>query len=288
MKTIKHITVATDFSVTSRNAYRYAKQLAKNLQAVLTVLHVQEHLIMVSDVMIVPLPSENDEEVVKNMEQFLAEENTTNDSSVLEQNVIMKIVAGNPVDILVGLSESDNTDLIVMGTTGLSDVLTKVFGATSQKVSNKAHCPVVLVPRDAKWQSIEQILFASNYDSMTTESVNEMVDFAMPIKANIHFVNVRNYDPVFEVKQKEIDWNLLFTKIDSTTSSEKHTIYGNDVIQELNLYVEENKIDLMVFVSKHRNFFENLTHKSITEKMALSGLVPMMVMHLNDKGNNVR
>lgn len=282
MKPIKHIVVATDFSVTSRNAFHYAKGLADKLGAILTVVHVQEHLIMVSDVMIVPLPSESDKAVIRNMEAFLDEENTSSDTSVIQPKVIKKIVAGNPVDILIGLSESDNTDLIVMGTTGLSDVFTKIFGSVSFKVSNLAHCPVILVPRDAKWCPIDQILFASNYDSMTSEAVHDVVDFAVSIESNIHFVNVRDYDPVFESKQKNINWNELFVKIESITF-EKHTVYGNDTIKELNLYVEQKNINLMAFVSKHRNFWESLGHKSMTENMALSGTVPMMVMHLDDK-----
>ncbi|MES2761159.1 MAG: universal stress protein [Bacteroidota bacterium] len=282
MKPIKHIIVATDFSVTSRNAFRYAKALAGKLDAILTVVHIQEHLIMVSDVMTVPLPSESDKTVIKNMEAFISEENAPLDPSVAEHKVITKIISGNAAEILTALSENDSTDLIVMGTTGLSDILTKIFGSVSIKVSNQAKCPVILVPRDTKWCPIERIMFASNYDSMTPEAVNHVVDFAVSIDASIHFVNVRDYDPVFERKQKNINWNELFVKIESITL-EKHTIYGNDTVKELNKYVEEKSIDLTVFVSKHRNFWESLAHKSATENMALSGIAPMMVMHLDDK-----
>jgi nucleotide-binding universal stress UspA family protein len=283
MKTIKNIVVATDFSVTSKNAYHYACQLANALNAIITVVHVQEHLIVISDVIIVPLPSENDKEVIKNMEEFLADENTSANSAIIEQNVIMKIVAGNPDDILIGLSENDSTDLIIMGTTGLSDVLTKLFGSTSQKVANKAHCPVILVPRDVKWNGIEQLAFASNYDSMTPNLVHHITDFAVNVKSDVHFVNVRNFDPVFEAKQKEVDWNELFVSAGADLNFEKHTIYGNDTIEQLQKYSKDKNIDLMVFVSKHRNFWESLVHKSLTENMAISGAtIPMMVMHVDD------
>jgi nucleotide-binding universal stress UspA family protein len=281
MKPIKNIVVATDFSVTSRNAYCYARALAQALDATLTIIHIQEQILVLSDAMATPLPSENDKEVVKNLEDFIADGDSMTSILTAKQELVIKIVAGDPVDVLINQSESEDTDLIVMGTTGLSDVLTKLFGSTSYKVSNKAHCPVILVPRDTKWEPIEQIVFASNYDSITSGFVQNITDFALSVHADIHFVNVRNFDPVLETRQKETSWKAL-SGIDPDLYFEKHTIYGNDTIEQLTKYNTENGIDMIAFVSKHRNFWENLAHKSIVENIALSTIIPIMVMHIDD------
>ncbi|MBA2613803.1 MAG: universal stress protein [Bacteroidetes bacterium] len=278
MKNIKNIVVATDFSVTARHAYVYAKKLAKALSAALTVVHVKENLMIASDVVIL-VSVEEDSQITSNIEQLISEEKD-GDNELQEINI--KILNGEPVKVLTELSKNNDTDLIVIGTTGLSDVLTKIFGSTSLKVSNKAHCPVILVPRDVKWHALEQIMFASNYDSMTSEFVQHITDFVVGLNSNIHFVNVKNFDPLFEAKQKEIDWNKL-TANDSALQYEKHTIYGNDTVEQLKNYCEEKNIDLMVFVSKHRDFWENLMHKSITERIALFTTIPIMVMHVDDK-----
>lgn len=283
MKPIKNIIIATDFSVTSRNAYRYAKSLAETLKAALTVITVKEHLIMVSDVMTVPLPGDDNKSLVDDIKELITEEDAAINKSTVEGEVKIKIFKGDPVDVLTELSKESETDLIVMGTTGLQDVLTKVMGSTSLKVSNKAHCPVILVPRDAKWISIEQILYASNDESIEPKVIREMTDFAAKIKADIHFVNVKNFDPVFELKQNEVSWINLFNSANPDSYFETHTIYGNDTVGELKKYSEENNINMMAFASKHRNFWGNLIHKSITENMALSTVIPMMVIHLDDK-----
>jgi hypothetical protein len=52
MKKINNITVAVDFSVTARNAYRYANLLAQTLNADLTIVHAKENPMIVSDVLI--------------------------------------------------------------------------------------------------------------------------------------------------------------------------------------------------------------------------------------------
>jgi nucleotide-binding universal stress UspA family protein len=282
MKKIKNIVVATDLSATARDAYSYAKELANALDANLTIVHVKESLVIASDVMIAPPLSDDDTDLIKDIEELVAEENSATRSKV-KGEVKIKVLNGDPVDVLVNISKSSETDLIVIGTTGLSDVLTKIFGSVSVKVSNKAHCPVILVPRDATWKPIKQILFSSNYDSMTKELCSEIVDFALNIHSGVHFVNIRNYDPPFEEKQKDIDWNELFVGSDLELSYEKHTIYGSDTINELKKYSQEKHINLIAFASKHRNFWENLMHSSITENMALSTTLPIMVMHLDDK-----
>ena len=56
-----------------------------------------------------------------------------------------------------------------------------------------------------------------------------------------------------------------------------------DKIKELKQYAESHNIDLLAFVSKQRNFWEKLIHKSVTENVALSSDIPMMVVHLHDK-----
>ncbi|MBA2613596.1 MAG: universal stress protein [Bacteroidetes bacterium] len=277
MKNIKNIIVATDFSVTARHAYVYAKKLAKTLSATLTVVHVKKNLMIASDVVVLFSPDEN-KHIIRDIEQFINEEKGSDEL----QEIKIKVLNGEPVRVLTELSKDNGADIIVMGTTGLSDALTKIFGSNSLKVSNKAHCPVLLVPRDVKWRPLEQIMFASNYDSMTTEFVKNVADFAVGLNSNIHFVNVKNFDPLFEAKQKEIDWNKLMAA-DSALQYEKHTIYGNDTVEQIKNYCEEKDIDLMVFVSKHRNFWENLVHKSITERIALFTTIPIMVMHVDDK-----
>lgn len=282
MKKIKNIIVAIDFSVTSRNVYCYAKALAKKLNASLTLVHVKEDLMVVSDVMILPNPSENNTQILNDLKEIISEEEGfVFNKLARKQEIKVKLLRGNPESVLIELSKSEEADLIVMGATGSSDMLTKIFGSTSHAVSNQSHCPVILVPRTVKWVPIEQMVFASNFDSLTPESVNHITDFALSVSTNIHFVNVKSFDPVFEIKQKEVDWNILMTN-HSDLYFEKHTIYGNDIVEQLKLYSEEKNIDMICVVSKHRNFWQNLVHKSITESIALSITIPIMVMHLDD------
>src|SRR5690606_35462435 len=137
--------------------------------------------------------------------------------------------------------------------------------SVSLEVSNKAYCPVILIPRHTKWQVLQKIVFAGNYDSMTPQFVKEINSLAQQLSAGVIYLNVRNYDPILETKQKEIDWSKLTQEEESGLITEKATIYGNDTVEQLKKFAEEHTIHLMVFASKHRSFWENLTHTSISQ-----------------------
>ncbi len=288
MKNIKNIIVATDFSVTSRNAYRYSKLLAHSLNATLTVVNVRESMMMASDVSLAPFPIIDDVVFINQLEELIVEENKRLNFTTTTNEVKLKILRGDAVEALVDLSKNDNTDLIIIGTTGLSDVLTKIFGSTSVSVSNLAFCPVMLIPRNAQWQPIKQIMYATNYDSLSPIMVQEISEFAISNKADLHFVNVRDFDPMFTPKQKDFSWNELLVSEHPDFHYEKQTIYGDDTVKELINYSESKSIDLMCFASNHRNFWQNLAHKSVTENMAISSIIPIMVIHLDDSEGIVK
>lgn len=283
MKKIKNIVVATDFSNTSHNAFEYAKGLSEALNATLTLVNVRENFMMVSDVMIAPFPLISNQDIVDKMEKFIDDENHKHGTVATLNKIKIKVLNGDPANTLIELSKEEDVDLIVVGATGASDVLTKIVGSTAVKISEDAICPVLLVPHEAKWKTIEQIMYAANSESISKNMIKEIIDIAIILNADIQFVNVKNYDPVFEIKQKEINWDELFENINSNLYFDKHTIYGNNTIEELKKYCQKINADMAVFVGNNRSFWGNLIRENISKKMAMTTTIPMMVLHLEDK-----
>jgi nucleotide-binding universal stress UspA family protein len=288
MKAIKNILVPTDFSATASGAFRYAKVLAQALNANITVLHVSPYFLAASEIA-VPLDGKDEEiRLQETMEAFINDD-TYEGNAMVKTVVNAKLLRGDTVSRIIELSQSDKVDLIVMGTTGLQDFLSKIIGSTSMDVSNKAHCPVILVPRDAKWQPIDRILFASNIESVTPLMVRETAYFAQLLEATIHFVHIseKQHEPVTINKDGNtiIDniWAELYEKSNGAYPFEIHTVYGFDIVKQLSKYVYKNNINLIAFVSKHRNFWQNLMHDSVTQKVAISTEIPMLIMHTDDK-----
>jgi nucleotide-binding universal stress UspA family protein len=285
MKNIKNIIVPTDFSPTALNALHYAESLAEILDATITVVHVNEYILPGAEIVVSPISELEVSRLTEtSMQMFVANEEEDDSSGVVvvKNRVKTKILKGDLVGQLVDLSALETTDLIVIGTTGFQDFFTKTIGSTSLQVANKALCPVILVPKEAHWRGLDKIMYASNFESMAPKMIQEVTRFAAPFNAVVHFVNVKDISSDESIESAEINWEELFPKSHPNQSFEVHSIYGRDSIKELKAFAEKNNINLTAFVSKHRSFWENLMHKSITENMALSNTIPMMVIHLDD------
>jgi nucleotide-binding universal stress UspA family protein len=284
MKKIKNIIVPTDFSVTSRNAYHYAKRLAITLDATITVLHVNQYFMPIDEV---AMGAISEDEVTKMseeaMHEFVVDEDGIDHWKMVRHMVKTTIMKGDLVPILVEMSKQNDTDMIVMGMTGMQDFIGKIIGSASLDVSNKAHCPVILVPRDAKWHKIEKVMYASNFTSITPKMVGNITDFALAVNAAVHFIHVEDATADYKSNVAKIIWTELFSADDAPSLSyEIHTIEAGDTIEQLQKYAQDNQINLMTFLSKHRTFWQNLIHTSVTQSMAISTEIPMMVIHLDD------
>ncbi len=283
MKKIRNILVPTDFSVSARNAFYYARGLAEALDANLTVVHVKEYFLPTSELAMTPFFEIEEEKILTEaIESFISEENSSEDAEVpTATKVQTRILRGDVVTRLIELSNEENCDLMVVSTSGEHDFFSKIFGTTSLSLVNKAHCPVILVPVDAEWTPIKRLMYVSNYDAMTPEMIRDAASFAQGVKAMIHFVHVPDSGSEQESNAAQILWEQLFTLTGPNMPYQATCVFGQDLIAELASYSERQEIDLMVFVSKQRSFWENLLSKDMAQNMALVTHAPMMVMHLN-------
>ncbi len=281
MINIKNILVPIDFSTTARNAYQYAKKLAETLNATVTLINIEAYYMPIPEI---PFDiSSLNEFITEDMENFIKEENTANDWIIINEKLKNKTLKGDIEGTIIALSDKSSTDLIVIGTTGLQDFLSKITGNVSLTVAKKAHCPVILVPHLAKWKEIKKIMYASNYDATSSKMVEEIIEFSLYLDAKVDFVHVEDFSSKEEIVKTAIMKEELFELTDHIASLNVHSIYGDNKIEKLKEFATDNNIDLMAFASQRKGFWENFMHKSVTEQIALSTDKPMMLLHLNNK-----
>jgi nucleotide-binding universal stress UspA family protein len=145
--TAQHILVPTDFSEYADYALDYAIELAQKLQARLTLLHI----IQLTPMTIGDMYGYSLEAYLEAMES----EAQTHMEALLHRvhqeglEGETAIVQGVPFQIIVDMAESQNVDLIVMGTHGRTGLTHALMGSVAEKVVRLAPCPV-LVTRDTK------------------------------------------------------------------------------------------------------------------------------------------
>ena len=276
---MKKFLVPTDFSNTSRNALHYALHLAKELKAEsIEIVHVFLPETAGEADFIPPIVQLMESR--KEMLQTFVRE-SLKEAEPAPCAITHEVLIGFPGDELSQVSE--DYDMIVMGTTGQSGILEKIFGSVSSSVSQRAYCPVLLVPHEARFQPLRHIIYASNYESADSEMVEKLAEFNRPFKAHVHFVHVKRKKdiPVGFAKAKEEIFRELFKEGEPGFAFDIAEVENDDVAEGLSQYADEKNADMAVMVTRHRSIWESFLHRSQTKRMALATHIPLMVLHLD-------
>lgn len=139
----KKILVPTDASEYSRRALDTALELAKHFQAEITLMHVTFTPQAYWGYTISYGISVTQEDLTRNGQ--LALEATLVGVSTDGVKVSTVLEIGHPVGKILEQIHKDNIDLVVIGSHGYGPITGSVLGSVSQRVLQKATCPVLLV-----------------------------------------------------------------------------------------------------------------------------------------------
>lgn len=171
---IKHILVATDGSDKARDAVTMAANLAKPLDARLTVLHVilhgiraeeasrlaeAEHMARRVSAYTMPqlgrAPASMNEffqasqgniaQMVSVLGDHIAGDAAENARSIGVSSVDMRVEPGDYAETILAVADEIGADMIVVGSRGLGRLRGMLVGSVSQKVVQHAHCSVMVV-----------------------------------------------------------------------------------------------------------------------------------------------
>jgi nucleotide-binding universal stress UspA family protein len=134
----ERILLAVDGSPESQKPIGIALDLGKRYGSAVTVVHVREYERYEGlDVDLgPPVPADRlVEEVVGQLR----------DAGVDARGEVRRAGAGSTPEVIVGIAKDSQSDLIVMGTRGMSEWKSMLLGGVANKVVQHAACPVLLV-----------------------------------------------------------------------------------------------------------------------------------------------
>ncbi len=133
----------TDFSQFGDAALPMATSIARDRNADLVILHVQEPPAAYAAGELYFGPMEPDVETIR---QTL-EQVRPSDPNVL---CIHHMTMGDPAKEIVRVADEENVDMIVMSTRGRTGLAHVLMGSVAEKVVRRANCPVLVVKSHAK------------------------------------------------------------------------------------------------------------------------------------------
>jgi nucleotide-binding universal stress UspA family protein len=275
---MKKILFPTDFSETANNAFVYALEMAKSLEAELIVLHVYD-LPIVSYEGYSPYVAEIYESLELNtFENFrdyvpslrkIAEDHQLDSikmSHVLEQ--------GDLIPTIKELVKKEKINLIVMGTNGASGWGETFFGSNAGAVIEKVPMLSLSVPGKAKFDGIKKICFTTRFRTKDRWALKQVLEFAKKVGATVKCLYVKTFESDID-EAKVNKWRTDFkdepvTFIVIPSDDVKGTIYD---------FLSTENIDVLAMLTYKRNFLERLLNQSLTSKLSYHTEIPILALH---------
>jgi len=269
------IIAAVDFSEASQNAVSYAAYLTNAFNARLVVVHAYISNEAIENEPLLDLFEMSDNLNDANL-KFL---------DVQMQGLIRKytvrikgiVKKGKPVSVIKKLAREENASLIIMGMKGRGKS-NSMFGSTTVQMIGKTDIPILVVPENAVYKPIENLLVAVDFKSRI--SINRYKVLNKLIERYKPFIRILNVQKKNEPMTSEmISGKTRTGKIWGRYDHQFHIIESEDVEKGINNFLRRYPVDLMAMTAGRHNLLDRLFSKSYTRSMTRQTRTPLLIMH---------
>jgi nucleotide-binding universal stress UspA family protein len=267
---MKKILFPTDFSNASEKAFDFAVSLAHEMDATIDIVNIY-HLPFVDATNV---PPEYIEEILEEKRKVVKnhlEEFVKNRPGKLIGELLTVYGVFVPQEIK-DLVRERGYDLVIMGTRGEHhSKVEKILGSVTTHTMMQVECPVLAVPEEATWKEVKRIAFATDFELKDHSAVNQLMDFAALLAAEVHFVHVETEPKIGEMQDSISLPNYPFKFTDFAV------VNSPTVIEGIDKYIREKQVDLLALFIPKRRLWERLFHSSFTKKMTFHSRTPLLV-----------
>ncbi|MGB3149425.1 MAG: universal stress protein [Maribacter sp.] len=272
------ILLPTDFSENAYKAINYALQVYKDVKCTFYLLHTYTPPVYHTEYLIgspgqIGLGDVMQESSMTQLEQLKdrLEKQFKNSKHTLIVHTAFNTLVGEISDIV----ESDNIDLIVMGTKGATGAKEILFGTNTVHVIKKAKCPVIAVPPKFEYEAPIEVLFPTDYEIEYEKNMLAPLSvISSQHKSRINVIHVRTGHDLNIAQQSRKNQleKLLGNK------ALFHEVPDNGIIAAVNQFQLKERINLLVMVQNKHTFMERLFIEPIIKKIGCHVTVPFLVL----------
>ena len=265
------IIIPTDFSTVADNALRYGIDMAKQYNFQILLYHVVQlstanfsHIVYVED--IDKIMTEHKDAMKNKMEKLKLENPNVDfeydvEAGLLFDNLSLKCEKIKPIAVLMGITGSGALD--------------KFIGSNAVLDIKHLPCPVMIIPKSAKFTPIKNICLACDLKNVLQSTpLLSIKVFTKIFNAKIHILNVDYKNKNFSAQTPEELQNLEY--IFDDLPHDLHFVEYENVQNAITDFVDSENIDLLMMVPKKHTFFESLFQKSNSKEMAYETHIPIL------------
>lgn len=246
---IHNILVPTDFSSQAESALKVAAQIAKRNNAKIYLLHILELPSHLSDLMTSSSSAPAPEAIFFMKQTHKKFEEIMNQDYLKDLEVIETVSFEGVMQGIINSSIKNDADMIIMGSHGSSGFEELFIGSNAEKIVRTSKIPVLVIKEDCDIYTIQDFVYATNFDDEDKPSLVAAHEFAKSINANLHLVWVNTANGFKTTHETETKMNLMTS--DLPIENYSLNIY-NDITVEKGIFNFAESIKAgMIGISTH-------------------------------------
>ena len=275
---VNSILVAVDFTEESKHAIAYARMMAQKMGFSLTLAHI--HQAMYDPISAGALDIELLHDANKRLEDIVEALNHEHASQEINMHVNAHLEVGETASSLIYLLEHGKFELMVMATKATDNAMRRFFGTISSEVSRQSHKPVVVVPPHAEIKFPGKVVVGFTESLLVDGVLESILSFGSKNNVFFDFVHVTDDRKQFEILknklfEKLIRYRSLLCGYNILSIDEG----GQKIHEALFKYALGVRAGMVMLVSHHRSFLDNLRHTSVSRKALQHPDLPVMIIH---------
>jgi len=277
------ILLPTDFSKASINAIEYAFNFASGSNA----KFIFYHSFIPFNSALSGTPEYNRKEIIKVEQELkirIEKLKFKMNGKFPDVAIEICIVKGAETRQIISYSKKNKIDFIIMGTTGASGLKEIIIGSVTVDIIAKSECPVLAVPSNFKYKSIQKMLMPTNYALHDLIALKFLFQFSVTKNAAIHILHI---NPKGKPSVKDAELMEAFKKTINSSLKKRNKEFslhqGTDAQWCISSLVKKEKIDLTVMTTvKRKSFIDRFFHSSLTKKLAYHTRIPLLAIPVNE------
>lgn len=268
---MKKILVATDFSESANNAAEYAINLAKEMNSEVVLLHVY-HVPVPDPVVAIPFISPTE---LENLNEVALLKDVTELEKKTGIIVKHQLEMGFAVTEILALE--NKFDLIVMGMKGANGLSEVFFGSISTDVMKKTKKPLLLIPENAKYSGLKNIVFACDFDISTAiKTIHPLKELVEIFDSKLLILNVTHKNQVPSFNE-----SISGLRLENSLGSINHSYHfpeNENLTEEINHFSAIHEANLITIVPHRHTIIDRLFHESTSKRLAFQTDIPLLAL----------
>lgn len=291
-ETENSILVPVDFTGSSLKAAGIAVEIAQKLGSKLVFYHVipqpDYFTVPYSDVMafdtgLYEYLKDREQYVNKEFETFTKQLGEMTGEQALSAVATEQIVKmGYPEEDILNYTDIHQPRLIVMGIKDPEKEQDNIMGSTTAGVIYKAGSPVLVIPEKApllNLASVKNVVYATNFDEKDFSAIERLLGVLEPFQTTITCLHIAGQENPEWNEAKLKSMSKMLKKNFKDAPLDCKMVEGNDVLNGLEKYIQENSVDILSLTTHKRNMITRIFNPSIARKMVFHLKTPLLVFH---------